>query len=219
MNENRQVLEHLEKLVGFPMSLLIYIERVVELQIFSCVGQFTHLTKEEIQELEKIAMPGSVTKAFCKSLMSFDKGESYSDFLMKDVDDVFDDDEEEDLFDENKVEILGMALPDLSSEDRIPETSYDKCEYFYKLNNGSILYVGGYVEIKSLASFVVFEEVKNRLHNVHTMTVQQLSEFYKAVATTANLLDLDVDVRSEDFIQIGETIIDAIEQKSKIPYK
>ena len=119
MNENRNILEHLETSVGFPMSLLIYIERIVETNIFHCVSQFSSLSEEEVKALEVLALPNSVTKGFCAALLSQKRGGEYRDFLMKDIEDINPSEDSDDMLDDDSgmvVIIAGMQLPDLFSK-------------------------------------------------------------------------------------------------------
>lgn len=225
MNENRNILEHLETLVGFPMSLLIYIERIVEVDIFHCVSQFSSLSEEEIKALEALALPSSVTKGFCAALLSQKRGGEYREFLMNDLEDINPSEDGDDVLDGDSdmvVSIAGMQLPDLFFKAKLMpgiEESSSNIDSYYKYKDGTALCVGKYCEVKSLSSLAVMDAFKERILNIQTMSVESVSSLYAQVSIAVNKLEDSNDERATEFADIAEKLITVIELKSNIPFK
>lgn len=222
MNENRQVLEHLENLIGTPMNLLVYIERVVESDIFQSVYSFHDMSDAEILKLEELALPESVTKGFCKSLRSIKGGGTMKDFLQKDIDDLRDDNDD-DLCDDDslktKIEVYGMKLPDISKTKRMSGIEKKDGDHFYTYKDGSVLLIRPFVCTGEITSEVILDNVRESISNMGVMSVAALCKLYQEIAKLVNQLSFVGDMREYDYAEIADIILTQIESKCDIPYK
>lgn len=222
MNENRNILDHLEELVGSPMNLLIYIECVVENNIFQSVYSFHEMSDTEISELEALALPGSITESFCKSLRSIKGGGTLNDFLQKDIDDLSDADDDlcdDDETSEAKIEVYGMTLPNVSDKNKMLGVEVNGGDYFYKYKDGSVLLVRPFVCTSEIASEVILESVRESIKNMALIDIATLCKLYQKVTTTVRQLSSAGDIREFDYAEVSDLLLTQIEMKANIPYK